>query len=470
MKSSVEPLEGNKVKLYVEVEEDEFDDDIDRAFKAIAREVKLPGFRAGKAPRRVLEARIGVAPAREQALRDAIPQYLAKAVREHDVDLIATPEIEVTGGTDDGPVEFDATCEIRPEVTVPGYGGLRVEVPALTATDDEVDNVIDQELRRQGVPTEVERPAVDGDFVSIDLVATRDGEELAGLNTEDFSYEIGQGWIADDFDEQLTGASAGDELTFTTVPKGTEEDADFTVTVKSVSEVVVPELDDEWVDENVGEHATVDEWRAAIREQLDATKLGQARQGYANGVTEALAKLVDIELPEAMVQSDLRGRVQNMVQQLQANGIELEQWLSVTGQDINGFMETMKEQSEQAVRVDLGLRAVAVSEGLEITDDDLDAEYQRIGMRMGEKAAKVKKAYEDNDAVVDLTAQLRSSKALEWLMHNTEAVDPAGNPVDTDVLLGHSMDDHDHEDEHEDDDAGAEGAEASEQAPEENAE
>src|SRR5215207_2307255 len=130
MKSSVEPLEGNKVKLYVEVDESEFDRDIDQAFKAIAREVKLPGFRNGKAPRRVLEARIGLGPAREQALRDSIPQYLAKAVREHDVDLIASPEVEITGGAEEGPIEFDATCEVRPEITVPGYETLQVVLPA----------------------------------------------------------------------------------------------------------------------------------------------------------------------------------------------------------------------------------------------------------------------------------------------------------------------------------------------------
>ena len=122
VKSSLEALEGNKVKLYVEVEEDEFEHDIDRAFRVIGKEVRLPGFRAGKVPRKVLEARVGLAPAREQALRDAVPQYLAKAVRELNVDLIATPEIEITDGEESGPVEFDATCEIRPVVTVPGYG------------------------------------------------------------------------------------------------------------------------------------------------------------------------------------------------------------------------------------------------------------------------------------------------------------------------------------------------------------
>ena len=142
MKSTLEALEGNKVKLSVAVDETEFDKDIDAAFRKIAREVRLPGFRAGKAPRRVLEARIGIAPAREQALRDSIPLYLAKAVREHDVDLIASPEVEITSGEEEGPVGFDATCEVRPEITVPGYDGLRVELPAPEASDAEVDEAV----------------------------------------------------------------------------------------------------------------------------------------------------------------------------------------------------------------------------------------------------------------------------------------------------------------------------------------
>jgi trigger factor len=455
VKSSLETLEGNKVKLYVEVEEAEFDRDIDRAFKAIAREVRLPGFRNGKAPRRVLEARIGIAPAREQALREAIPSYLAKAVREHDVDLVATPEIEVTGGTEEGPVEFDATCEVRPEVSVPGYGGLRVELPALHATDDEVDEAIDAERRRQGVPTAVDRPAAVGDLVTLDLVTERDGEEVSGLNTEDWSYEIGQGWITDDFDDQLVGASSGDVLEFTSTPKGTEEPADFTVTVKSVDEMNLPELNDEWVGDNFGEFETVEEWRAAQRERISELKLNQARQQFMGKVSEALTALVDIDAPESMVQSELQGRVQNTVARFQANGIDLQQWLSATGQDTNEFMASMKTQSEQAVKLDLALRAVANAEGFEVADDDLDAEYQRVAMQVGEKVAKVKKAYEQNDAVADLTAQIRKSKALEWLMHNTEVVDTDGNPIDNDELLGHSMDDHDHDHDNDNDHDGA---------------
>src|SRR5262249_31054297 len=238
MKSKVEPIDADEasegrtlVKLSVEVEEAEFDHDIDAAFRKIAREVRIPGFRPGKAPRRILEARLGTAPAREQALRDAIPQYLARAVREHDVDIIATPEVDIRGGQDDGPVSFDAMVEVRPQVFVPGYAGLRVELPAIEVTDDDVDGPVQAELRSHGELTDVDRPAAGGDFVPPDLTAERDGEPVPGLNAEDWLYEVGRGWIADEFDEQLIGATPGDELDFTATPSGTEEAAQFDVTV-----------------------------------------------------------------------------------------------------------------------------------------------------------------------------------------------------------------------------------------------
>jgi trigger factor len=444
VKSSVEPLEGNKVKLYIEVDEAEFDRDIDRAFKAIAREINMPGFRNGKVPRRVLEARIGVGPAREQALRDSIPEYLAKAVREHDVDLIATPEVEITAGHDEGPVEFDATCEVRPEITVPGYGGLRVELPSPVATDDEVDAAVADELRRHGSLDDVDRPAATGDFVTLDLAGTRDGDEVAGLNTEDWSYEIGQGWVADTFDGELIGASAGDELNFTATPKGTEEPVDFAVKVTRVQELVTPELTDEWVADNIGEVETVDEWTDLVRERIAAGKLNQVRQQLIGRMTSALAGLVDVEPPEAMVNQDLQSRVQNTVQQFQAQGIDLEAWLSATGQDANDFVESMRGQSQEAVKVDLALRAVAAAETIDVEPDEVEAEYARIAMRAGQKAKDIRKAYERNDAVPELIAQLRKSKALDWLLHHVEMVDPDGNSIDRDLVLGH--DDHDHDD------------------------
>jgi trigger factor len=373
-------------------------------------------------------------------------------VREHDVDLIASPEVEITGGAEEGPVEFDATCEVRPEITVPGYGGLRVELPSPVATDAEVEEAAAAQLRRQGELVDADRPAATGDFVTLDLVATRDGDEVAGLNTEDWSYEVGQGWVADDFDEQLIGASVGDERRFTTTPKGTDEPADFVVAVTAVQELVAPEATDEWVADNIGEFDTVEAWRDSIRERLSERRLNQARQELVGRVTEALAGLTDIEPPDVLVQSDLQRRVETTVRQLQAQGISMDQWLSVTGQDPSSFAEGMRGASEQAVKVDLALRAVADAEQLDADEGDLAAEYERMAIQFNQKPNQVRKAYERNDLVPELVAQIRKSKALDWLLHHVEMVDTDGTTLDRDLILGHShdddgnhIDDHDHE-------------------------
>jgi trigger factor len=441
------------VKLSVTIDEAEFDRDIDIAFRTIAKEVKLPGFRQGKVPRKVLEARIGLATAREQALRDAVPQYLANAVREHDIDLIATPNIEFTGGQESGAVSFDATCEVRPEITVPGYGGLRVELTSPVATEADIDEAVEAELRKQGSLVDVDRPVQSGDQVTITLAGTRDGEPVAGLNTEDWLYQVGAGWVAPGFDGELLGAKVGDELTFTATPNGTNEPADFVVNVSKVQETVLPELTDDWVSENLGEFETIEEWRAALAERIGTAKLNQTRNQFIERTTSSLAGLVELEPPESMVQADLQGRVQNTVQQFQAQGISIDQWLQMTGQDPAAFIETLKVQSEKAVKVDLALRAVGVAEGIEVTDDDINAEYARIALQVRQKASEVRKAYEKNDAVTDLVAQMRKTKALDWLLEHVEIVDEAGEPIDRDLVIGKN-DDHDHDHDHHDHDHG----------------
>ncbi|TDT15979.1 trigger factor [Ilumatobacter fluminis] len=450
MKSSVETLEGNKVKVYVEVDEAEFDKDIDAAFKTIAHEVKLPGFRNGKVPRRVLEARIGLGPAREQALRDAIPQYLGKAVREHDVDLVATPDVAITGGQEEGVVEFEAECEIRPVIEVPGYAGLRIELDSPQPSDDDIESAKQDELKAHGALADVDRPAQSGDYLTLDLAATRDGEEVMGLNTEDWSYELGQGWVADDFDSHIEGASVGDTLTFTTTPKGTEESADFTVTVKAIQALELPEPTDEWVSENTGEFDTVEEWENSIRERLVESQLGAVRGQVMGQLTEALVKLVDVDAPESMVQSEMQSQLQNMFRQLQMNGIDPEAWLSATGQGIEQMLEGTRPQAEQAVKSDLALRAVAVAENLDATDADIEMEYARMAMQFGQKAKEIRRAYEQNDAVPELVAQIRKSKAMDWLLHHVEMVDHEGNEIDRDLVLGHTHDED--EDDHDDHD------------------
>jgi trigger factor len=452
MKSTVEPLEGNKVKLSVEVEEAEFDRDIDAAFKKLAREIRLPGFRQGKAPRRILESRIGLAPARQQALQDSVPAYLAKAVRQNDIDLIDTPKIEVTSGEDNGPVVFDAECVVRPIVTVPGYGGLRIELPAAAATDDEIDKAVDAERKRHAKLIDTNELVVSGNHVTLDISATRDDEPVPGLNVEDWAYEVGQGWITDNFDTELFGASEGEVLTFAGIPKGTEESADFTVVVQRIQTLELPEVTDEWVGDHLGEFDTIAAWRESLRTSISAEKFQQARTQVVDKAMAALAELVDEEPPETLVTQNLQGRVQSFVRQLQSQGIDVERWLQITGQDAASFIEGFREQSARAVKVDLALRAVATAEGFEISDADLDREFLRIALSVNEKVGKVRQAYERNDAIAELSAQIRNNKALEWLLHHIEMVDEHGTLLDNDSILGHSHEEHDHDHEEHDHD------------------
>src|SRR3954451_25414753 len=214
MKSTVEALEGNKVKVSVEVEAAEFDDAVTAAFKKIAREVRLPGFRPGKAPRKVLEARLGPAVGREQAFQDALPEYYSNAVIEHDVDVIAAPEIDITGGQEDGDISFDAVVEVRPSIEIPGYGGLSITLERPEADEEALDAQIDRMRDLDSTLEDVDRGIEQGETVTIDIAGTLDGDPQSGLTADDYSYKVGSGCITPEVDEQLIGAKSGDTLSF----------------------------------------------------------------------------------------------------------------------------------------------------------------------------------------------------------------------------------------------------------------
>lgn len=460
MRTACEQLEGNRVKLSVEIDEEDFAKDIDAAFSKIAKEVRLPGFRAGKAPRQVLEARIGIEVAREQALRDSVPVYLSRAVREHNVDIVATPDVQIVDGEQAGPVKFDATCEIRPVVQLSGYRSLRVEVPSLEVTDAEIDEVVDAERRRLGTLTTVDKAVEVGDFVIVDLVGSRGGEPVVGLAVDEWSYEVGKKWVAPSFDDELVGSRAGDVLNFSDTPSGTNEPADFTVTLTGVQQLVLPDLADPWVLENVPGASSVREWKDSIRARLESNRLAQVRNVVVDRVTDVLADLVSIDAPESMVAADLQQRVENTVRQFQMQGISIDQWLQMTGQDAASFVEGLRPQSIKAVKVDLALRAVVEAESLTASDDDVENEFAIIAASSNDNAMRehhasgsqknkkvrlvtpdqVRAAYAANDAIVDLAAEISKSKALDWLIHEVEYVDPTGKVLDRDVVIGHSHD------------------------------
>lgn len=432
VKATVEPLEGNKVRVSVEVDEAEFDKAIDAAFRKIAREVRIPGFRPGKAPRKVLERRLGANVGREQALHDSLPEYYAQALSENDVDAIAAPEIDITSGEEgEGPLAFDAVVEIRPEVQVPGYDGLRVEIDRPEVADSDVDEQIDRMRQVQATLASVDRPSQEGDVVTIDISGTLDGEPQDGLTADDYSYTVGSGLITPEVDENLRGVKPGEILSFpATHPDEDEErQLEFKVLVKEVSERVLPEADDAWAEEN-SNFDTIEALRDSIRKSLLGRKQLQSQMQVNEKTREALAKLVDIEPPEALVDKEVQDRLQEMALRLRAQGLDLDQWLAATGKPPEELLAEMRGPAGDGVKIDLALRAVADAEQIECDDDDVDAEIQAVAERLGEKPGKVLDRLERGGQLPGLRSDIRKRKALDWLVERVELVDQEGKPVD----------------------------------------
>ncbi|HVA74659.1 MAG TPA: trigger factor [Acidimicrobiales bacterium] len=431
MKAVVEPLEGNKVKLSIEVEEDEFEKAIDAAFRKIAREVRIPGFRPGKAPRRILEARLGKEAGRTEALRDALPGYYSQALRDHDVDAIAPPEIDITAGEESGAVAFDAVVEVRPQLKLAGYQGLRVEVPSPEVTDEEVDAQVDRLRSNFGELKSVDRPARDADHLTIDLKGSRDGEEVAGLTTDDFLYELGSGTVLPELDEQLQGAKVGDILAFDAdLPGGKVQ---FRVFVKDVKEKLLPEVTDEWASE-ASEFDTVEELRSDISKRIGMVKKVQSTIALRNSTIDALVELVDIDPPAPLVDAEVQRRVHDLEHRLQAQNATVGEYLEATGQTPEQVVESMRDGAAGAVKADLALRAVAEAEQIEPTDEDLDAEIARLAEAYRVKPPELRRNLDRADQMPAVRSDWKKTRALEWLLERVEIVDPEGRPVDRALL------------------------------------
>ncbi len=372
MRSTVEPLEGNKVKVSVEVDETTFDRAVDQAFRKIAREVRLPGFRPGKAPRKLLETRLGSQVGREQALQDGLGDWYASALREHDVDVIAPPEIDITAGQEEGPVAFDAVVEVRPALELTGYAGLRVTIERPDVPEADVEVQIERMRDVEATYQSVERPAAEGDTVTIDIAGSLDDELQPGLTADDYDYRVGSGAISPEVDTQLVGASRGDVLEFDATHPDADEERElrFRIEVKEVRERVLPEATDEWAAE-ASDFETLAELRADLEQRMGSVRRAQALAALRERAGEALAELVaDDAVPEPMVASEVNERLQNLAMRLGAQGIGLDQWLSVTGQDPQTLTEELRATALTAVKVDLALRAVADQEAISCDDSE----------------------------------------------------------------------------------------------------
>jgi trigger factor len=434
MRATAEPVEGNRVRLSVEVDESEVDEALAATVRRLAKQVRVPGFRPGKVPRQVLEARLGGATAlRQQALSDALPDLYARAVVDTEVDPIATPEIDIRSGEDEGPVTFDAVVEIRPTVSIAGYGGLQVTLPGVDVSDDEVSAQVDRLRDQSGELSSVGRPARDGDYVSIDLHGTRRrGEDL---HVEDYLYEIGSGTEIVGLDDQLRGAKPGDILQFSAPVQtdDTQEEAEIRVLVKDVKEKVLPAPSDEWASE-ASEFDTLEALQDDLRSRLRQLKVVQAQLAQRERTLDALVGLVAEDPPGALVDAEVRERLHDLGHRLEARRLTVEQFLQASGRSESDLLTEIRADADRAVRLDLALRALADAEDIQVTDEELDQAVEEMAQQAGTSAADLRRRLDRAGRLPAVRSDRRKAKALTWLFDHVDLVDEDGKPVSRDVL------------------------------------
>jgi trigger factor len=438
MRATAAPEEGNKVRLTVEIDETEMDEALDDVLKRLSREVRVPGFRPGKVPRKVLETRMGGATAlRGEAIREALPEFYSRAVDETEVDPIDQPDIDITAGEESGPVSFEAVVLVRPIVAIPGYGGLVVTLPALEVSDEEITAQVDRLRSTSGELVEVARPIQTGDQVTIDIRGTRpeadDGDDDTDLTADDFLYEVGSDNVVPGLDDHLVGMKAGGTVTFDSEIETLDQTVSFGVAVKDVKELKLPDADDAWAAE-ASEFATLEELRADIAERLRQRRIVEAQLALQQKTVEALTELVTEEIPEQLVLEELRERIHDLNHRLEGQGMSLGQFLGVTGRSEEEFLEELRAGALQSVKADLALRALVEAEAIEISDEELAEELAAMGTRLDMDADQVRDQLERAGRLSAVRSDRRKAKAMRWLMDSVEMVDENGTPVTRDDL------------------------------------
>ncbi|MDQ2835852.1 MAG: trigger factor [Actinomycetota bacterium] len=436
MKSSVETLSPTRVKLAVEVPFDELKSSLDEAYKAIGSQVRVPGFRPGKVPARIIDQRVGRGAVLEEAINKALPKAYSDAVRETGVKALGQPDIEVTKIEDNDHLAFTAEVDVRPEINVPAYDGLAVTVADAVVSDDEIAEQFDALRARFGTLKGVERAVANGDFVSIDLSAAVDGDEVEGGTATGLSYEVGSGNLIEGLDEAITGKSAGDTVKFASQLAFGEQaglNADISVVLNSVKERELPEADDDFA-QLASEFDTIEELRADLRTRLDRVKvLGQGSEAR-DKVLELLVAQTEVPLPESSVNAEIEWREHDVVHQLGHDDEAFEKYLETEGKTKDEFTAELREVAEKSVKTQFILDSIADAEAVSVSDAEL-TEYivrqaQRYGMAPQEFADQIVQA----GNIAALVADVRRNKALATVLESATVTDESGNKVDLSAL------------------------------------
>ncbi|MEE8602784.1 trigger factor [Euzebya tangerina] len=425
--TTVETIDETKVKLAITVDAAEVTAAIDAAHRKLASQIKVPGFRPGKAPLKVIESRLGKGAVMEEAARASLPRIYSEAVQELDIDPVGQPrfDVETFNRGQDG--EVTATVDVRPTIEVPDYVGAQVPHPEWELTEEELQQNLDAMRERFAEVETVERPAQAGDHVTLTLTGRNAaGDVVDEASTEDFLYEIPEGETDSELDKQLPGSKAGDILSFRDElgPDYGEELAgqtlDFTAIVKEVKATTLPELDDDFA-LTASEFDTIDELIEDLREQAGSEKRQMARANLRGAVIEFLADQVEIPLPESLVEEEQRFRLSRIAHQAEHNGLTFEQFVTLAaGGDPQELIDQIKAEAEQTVKAQLLVDEIGQQAEITVEQDDLGQEVARQAMRMGRDPQEIAEIMLQPDRIGALYADAYRRKTIDHVLAQVE--------------------------------------------------
>jgi trigger factor len=438
VKSSIEQLSPTRVRISVEVPFTELEPDFQRAYKELAKQVRLPGFRPGKAPARLLEARFGREAMLDQVVNEALPSRYGQAVAESEVQPIGQPNIEVTKKEYGQELAFTAEVDIRPKITLPDLSAVTVMVEPIEVSDDNVDAELQSLRSRFGTLTGVDRPVAVGDFVSIDLSATVGGEDVPNAAAEGLSHEVGSGRLIAGLDDALVGLSADESRVFTAKLATGEhagQDAQVTVTVRSIKERELPEPDDEFA-QLASEFDTIDELRTNLREQVRQVKRAQQAEQIRNATMDALLEQVDVPLPEAIVQAQFDSAMHSALSGLNHDEAKFEEVLAGQGKSREQFEAEARAAAEKDVQRQLLLDALADDLQVQVGQDDLTERLVATSRQYGIEPQQLFAYLSENNQLPAMFADVRRELAIAAVVEAATVTDTAGNTIDTSEFFG----------------------------------
>lgn len=439
MQSTIERPDSATVKVTVEASAEEVAPALKRAVANIGRSVKIPGFRPGKAPRKVLESRVGHDYFKDQVVQQAIPELLGKVVEEHDIVTISQPRVSVTSYELDGDLTFEATLEVRPEIPEPNYQLLHVEVPPTEATDDEIAEQLSRMQDRVATLEPVDRPIAGGDLVRIDIETVIDGEKPEPLQATDQLYEVGSNALLPNLDDELKTRRTGETVAFEVVlPEAfgpfAGKTASVSAAIKETSEKRVPSLDDAFASD-VSEFDTLDELRADIASKISEIKKQQSEGMIRSELLDQAINDTEFAVPESIIVREMAYRLERFEQQLKAAGQTIEQYMQAGGFTEEQVEADLRSQAERNVRAQLLLEQIAKNHDIQVSEEELTNElaYRATAARLNE--AQTKALFGDQDRVVAVAGDIVRRKALTFLVEQAgfstgEGSSSEGEPAD----------------------------------------